>query len=174
MSTLPESEPDGAEYDWDDRRQELQDRYRFYIMNPQYTEGVEYSLWIQEDDVEYPVLSSNTGGFPTFNSRSQTLGDGLEPTEEFLDLLGWGFHESQCFMPHIYFPDQFRETANMIYDGKPREYEAWAAHILIDWMNTPGTVIPELEPLAEGAGEWTEFSVPVLGDPADKKSDIDA
>ncbi len=85
--------------EWDGRRDELRERYRFYIMNPQYQNGVEYSLWVQEDEFEYPVMCSNTGGFVTFNSRHKTVGDGIKPTEEFVDLLGLAFHEAMCFTP---------------------------------------------------------------------------
>jgi len=79
-------EPD----DWKQRIGELQDRYAFYIMNPAHEPGAEYSLWIREGDVEYPVVNSNTGGFVTFNSRFDEIGDAIELTEEFFYLIGFG------------------------------------------------------------------------------------
>jgi hypothetical protein len=148
---------------WDEYRSALQDRYRFYIMNPPHQRGVEYSLWMQEEGYEWPILSSNTGGFATFLSREKTVGDGIEPTEEFLNLLGLAFHEAMCFMPDIYFRDDHFERRYMsIYDDKPREYEVWAAQVLLNWMVTGEKLIPEFEPLARWAGKHTEFGVPVL------------
>lgn len=158
-------------------RSMLQDRYRFYIMNPRYTEGAEFSLWIQEDDYEYPVLSSNTGGFATFSSRSKTVGDGIEPTEAFLNLVGLGFHEAMCFVPEIYFRgDHFERRYLSLYDGKPRTYEVWAASVLIDWLATGRQEIPEFEPLAHWAGAHSKFGVPALGEepaPGDRDEDGD-
>jgi hypothetical protein len=146
-------------------RSELQDKYRFYIMNPPYKKGVEYSLWMQEDDYEWPILSSNTGGFVTFSSRHKTVGEEIQPTEEFLNLLGLAFHEAMCFMPDIYFEnDHFERRYLSIYDDRPREHEVWAAHVLLNWMLTGRQEIPEFELLARWAGKHTKFGVPVLGD----------
>ena len=151
------------EKEWDRMRSDLRDRYRFYITNPAYTKGVSYSLWIQEDDCEYPILHSNTGGFTSFNSREKTVGNGIEPTEEFLDLLGIGFHEAMCFMPDSYFGGgRFEESYTSLYGGKPRHYEVWAAHAILKHIILNEEIIIELEPLAQWAGEHTEFSVPAL------------
>jgi len=149
----------------DERRSELQDKYRFYILNPAYQKGAEYSLWMQEDDYEWPILSSNTGGFVTFNSRHKTVGEGIQPTEEFLNLLGLAFHEAMCFMPDIYFENgHFRRRYLSIYDDRSREYEVWAAHVLLNWMITGEQEIPEFEPLVQWAEQHSKFDVPVLGD----------
>lgn len=153
---------DVAEYEA--RMPDLQARYEFYIMNPAQEPGVEYSLWVHEDGHEYPVMSSNTGGFVTFNTRHDIVGDGIEPTEEFLTLVGYGFHEAMCFMPDLYFrDDHYQNTVNRIYNGQERGHEVWAAAQLISWMAAGDQMIPELRPLVEWAGQHTEFGVPVLG-----------
>ena len=154
--------------EYQERLDELREQYRFYIMNPEHKQGVEYSLWIVEDEYEYPILSSNTGGFPTFNSREQTVGDGIKPTREFLRLVGVGAHEAMAFMPSIYGRVQFQDTVESIYDGKRREYEAWAAHVIINWMTTGEQMIPEFRPLVEFAATHTEFGIPVLGEGNDE------
>lgn len=167
-----EHKPELSEDDWADYREEIQERYRFYILNPAWIRGVEYSLWIQEDDVEFPVLSSNTGGFPTFNSRDTTIGQGIKPTREFASLVAYGAHEAMCFMPSIYFrEDHFKRLYNNIYDEKTREYEVWAAQVIVDWMLTDDQLIPELEPLARWADRHTEFGIPILGDDSEVGSD---
>ena len=145
--------------------QELQERYAFYLLNPARKPGVEYSLWVRADDGEFPVINSNTGGFVTFNSRSDTVGDALELTEEFFHLVGFGFHEAMCFMPDIYFrDDHYDRRYASIYDGAPRKHEVWLAHVLIDWMCRPGQMVPELRPLCEWASEFSEFDMPRLGE----------
>ena len=150
-----------ADYDFDARREELKDRYRFYIMNPAQQRGAEFSLWVREDGFEYPTMSSNTGGFTTFLSRSEIVGDGLVPTDEFFTLVGLGFHEAMCFMPDLYFSgDHFENSYNNFYDGKPRKYEVWAAANLIEWLANPGEHIPEFEPFIEWTDAHTEFGVP--------------
>lgn len=163
-----------AEYEaW---RAELRGRYVFYIMNPPHTRGVEYSLWIREperDDTsdgdktgyEYPIMSSNTGGFTTFNSRHQTVGDGIRPSEEFFTLLGVGFHEAMCFMPHSYFEGEHFETTYLsIYADRPRLFEVWAAQVLITHFALGDEVIPELQELAKWSGSHTEFGVSALNE----------
>lgn len=158
-----EKDLDGDGYE--EFRSHLQRRYRFYVMNPAHSQGVEYSLYFHDGESEWPILSSNTGGFVTFNSRLTSVGDGLEPTDEFFTLVGLGFHEAMCFMPDIYLRDDHFERRYMsIYDEKPREYEVWAAHVLIDWLATGEQEIPEFEPLAKWASEHSEFGVPVLGE----------
>lgn len=166
--------------DRDEWRSSLKNRHRFYIMNPAYTRGQEYSLWIRQSDggetYEYPVMSSNTGGFVTFNSRHTGVGDGIEPTDEFLDALGICLHEALCFMPDMYFRNgdesQFIKTGYSIYDDAPREYELWAVQILVDWMcRSNGDNIPELEPLVEWAASFTEMPVPRMGTDADRRAE---
>lgn len=146
-------------------KSDIQERYSFHIMNPEKTKGVEYSLWIQEDGAEYPVVSSNTGGFTTFNSKSKTVGDGIEPTDEFCELVGLTTHESLCFMPNVYWSEgakDFLNTAEMVYDGKVRGYEVWAAKILAQQFVMGDELIPELKPLAEHVSSYTEWDIPVL------------
>lgn len=167
-----EEVPEMTEEEWDELRADLQGRYQFYVMNPAYEKGVNYSLWVQEDDYEYPVMNSNSGGFVTFNSRHKTIGDGIVPTEEFLSLVGYGFHEAMCFMPPIYFQDDdFERLYQNIYDGKPREYEVWAAHVLVRYFTGSGELMPELEPLAEWANKHTKFGMPILGEEADQRGE---
>ena len=152
-----------AEDEWEEYREELRERYRFYVLNPSYTKGVNYSLWIQEGGDEYPVINSNSGGFTTFNSRSKDIGDGLKPTPEFLSVVGFGAHEAMCFMPDIYFRgDHFERLYNGVYDDKPREYEVWAAHVIVHWITLGDQLFPELEPLARWADKHTEFGIPIL------------
>lgn len=155
-----------TEIDRDEWRAELSEKFRFYIMNPAHSKGVEYSMWVVDGEYEYPVMSSNTGGFVTFNSRHDTVGDHLEPTDEFLDLVGMAFHEAMSFMPPVYFQNgRFHDTAESVYDGAPRKYELWAAGTLVEYLSTPADeAIPELEPLAEWAGSFTEFDVPAFDD----------
>lgn len=148
--------------------EDLQDRYRFYIMNPRTTEGVEYSLWIQEEEYEYQILSSNTGGFEVFSSRYKDVGDGIEPTEEFFLLLGRATHEAMCYTPgtyfnsHVFETDHFERTAQSIYDGKVREYEAYAACVLSHHFTAGEQWIPEFEPMIRWADQFTEFDIPLL------------
>lgn len=149
-------------HEWGKFRRALREKYRFYIMNPAAKRGVEYSLWVREDGYEYPALTSNTGGFPTFCSRSTTIGDGIQPTEPFLDLVAYGTHEALSFMPSVYFEshgDKFHDLAESLYDGKIREYEVWAAQILIRWMTLGETQMPEVDPLVAWADKHTEFNV---------------
>lgn len=173
-----DSESERSKEEFDEWRADLRDRYTFYIMNPPSERGVEYSLWIREADAdgtryEFPIMSSNTGGFTTFHSRHETVGDGIRPSEEFFTLLGLGFHEAMCFMPHSYFQGgQFETTYRSIYDERPRYFEVWAAQILISNFALADEVIPELEPLAEWAGSHTKFGVPALGTAADRE-DLD-
>lgn len=147
---------------------DLKDRYQFYIMNPRHTRGVEYSLWIQADDREYPILSSNTGGFATFASRDSDVGDGIEPTDEFLTLLSVACHEALSAIPHLYWDDSrefaldYMDTAESVYDGKVRRYEAWAAEVLAQQFTMGDELIPELEPLAQHAASYSEFDLPIL------------
>jgi len=150
-------------------KQDIKDKYRFYIMNPEHTNGVEYSLWVREDGYEYPVVSSNTGGFTTFNSREETVGDGIKPTDEFCELVGLATHESLCFMPNIYWGDNehFMRTVDIVYDGKMRQYEAWAAEVLAQQFVMSEDLIPELKPLAEHASTYTEWDIPILGETND-------
>lgn len=163
VSAVSRNEADEPD-DYRDTLDDLQERYAFYIMNPAREKGVEYSLWVREDDAEFPVINSNTGGFVTFNSRSEEVGDALELTEEFFMLVGFGFHEAMCFIPPIYFrDDHFARRVDSIYDGHPRNHEVWLAHILIDWMCREGQTIPELRPLCEWASGFTEFGMPRLG-----------
>jgi hypothetical protein len=160
--------------EYEARREELQWRYQFYILNPARQPGVEYTFHVQEGGFEYPVMSSNTGGFTTFNSRHKSVGNGIRPTKEFLSLVGFGFHEAMCFMPDIYFrDDHFDRRVQSIYDGKPREYEVWAAQVLIHEFVAGDMLAPEIEPLAEWAGTHTEFGVPVLGEPHPESIDED-
>jgi len=162
------AEKDELEDDeYDEFKAALKDRYRFYIMNPSHSRGVEYSLWVTGEEGEFPVVNSNTGGFVTFNSRSEEVGDALELSDEFYTLLGVGFHEMMCFTPPTYFETRFEESYESIYDGKAREHEVWLAHILLDWMAAGEQVIPELRPLAEWANKHTEFGCPVLGGDGD-------
>jgi hypothetical protein len=163
------------EQDWNDYRSQLQERYAFYIMNPDQTKGVEYSFWIREGEYEYPILSSNTGGFATFTSRHDSVGDHIKPTVEFLSLVGYGVHEAMSFMPDLYFQtssipsmsgsNHFKRTVERTYDGKEREYEVWTAELLIQQFTmSEGLVVPELRPLAVWASKHTEFGVPALSD----------
>lgn len=147
---------------WQEWGQELKDTYRFYVLNPAHTPGVSYSLWVQEGGREHPIMQSNTGGFTTFNSKDTDVGDGIEPTDEFLRLVGCGFHEAMAFMPHLYMEQQFSESVEMWYDGKPREYEVWAAANLIQQFTMGERLFPELEPLAKFADRHSEFDLPVL------------
>lgn len=151
-----------SEDEWSEYRETLRDTYQFYILNPCREKGANYSLWVSDTTGEYPIVDSNTGGFVTFNSRSETVGDALDLSDEFYTLLGLGFHEMMCFTPPTYFETRFEESYNSIYGGKPREHEVWLAHLLLDWMVTGQQVIPELVPLADWAGKHTEFGVPVL------------
>lgn len=159
------ADPGDPEAEYRDRHERLQGQYRFYILNPASTEGVNYSLWVLDGDHEYPVMQSNTGGFVTFNSKDRSIGNGLQPTAEFLELVGVGFHEAMCFTPRLYFEgDHFERTVDMVYDGAERDYEVWAAAHLIREFALGSMLAPELEPLAEWAGWQTEFGVPVLAD----------
>jgi len=164
-----------GEQDWNDYRSQLQDRYRFYIMNPKHTKGVEYSFWVREDEYEYPIISSNTGGFATFSSRHDSVGEHIKPTDEFLALVGYGTHEAMSFMPDIYFRESsipgmdggshFEKSVKRTYDGKEREYELWTAELLIrQFTMSDDLVMPELKPLAVWASKHTEFGVPALSD----------
>lgn len=159
-----------AEYDDDpfedpeSARRRLQENYRFYVMNPEHTRGVEYSLWICTENGEYPIISSNTGGFPSFYSRSPDVGDGLEPTDAFLDAVWMGAHEAMSFTPTTYFEgDYFQQTLDVAYDGKPREYEGWVTATLVDWMVNPNDEpILELKPFVRWADAHTEFEIPMM------------
>lgn len=150
------------EEDWKKYREEVRQRYYLYVMNPARESGVNYSLFVVEGEYEYQVLSSNTGGFTTFNSRSKSFGDGLEPTDEFLDLVGYGVHEMMSFTPAAYTSDDFMQLAEDIYDGKIREYEVWAAETLVRQFVLGEELIPELESLARWSSKFTNFSVPIL------------
>lgn len=147
---------------------EIQNTYRFFIANPHHTPGVNYSFWIRDDNMDFPVIESNTGGFTTFNSRDTGIGDGIEPTREFIDLVGIGFHEAMCFTPATYFAndsDHFHTTVDMVYDGSVREYEAWCASELVKHMVIGNnTSIPELAPLYVWSDIHTEFGCPALTD----------
>jgi len=155
---------DETEIDHAEQYDRLKERYAFYVMNPRHTKGVEYSLWVRTDGGdEYPILSSNTGGFATFNSRHDEVGDALEPTEQFLDLVGMAFHEAMVYGPAPFFRQmRFRDTANRIYNDAPREYEVWVGNVLVDWMCSEGEMIEELRPLCEWAASFSEFGMPRL------------
>lgn len=156
-------DPEEPDFDREQRIEELQERYAFYLMNPAQHEGVNYSLWYLDEHGEFPIIQSNTGGFTTFNSRSTNFGDALDLTSEFFNLVAFGLHEAMCFMPDIYFRgDHFERLYESIYEGKPRKHEVWAAHTIIAWMAGDDEVIPELRPLVEWAADHTEMPVPVL------------
>lgn len=167
---------------WDRYEAALQTIYRLFVSNPPHTPGVCYSLWYRDDAGEYPILVSNTGGFPLWLSRSTAIGDGLEPTSEFLSVIGVGFHEAMCMTPPLYFdppsdpedagpmaewaadsvPLSFARTVETAYDGTPREYEVWVASRVLPHITLGDVAMPELKPLAEWAGKHSEFGVPML------------
>lgn len=163
--------------EWYAWRDDLQDQYRFSILNPAQVPGQSYSLWYRyDDDDEQLALNSETIGRATFYSRDNDIGEAIEPTEEFLTLVWMATHEAMCHTPLSYFsegpiigdPDidyssHFEKTAYGVYDDKPREYEVWAAQVLSDYFLTAkNTVTPELRPLAQWADKHTEFQVPAL------------
>ncbi|WP_206750484.1 hypothetical protein, partial [Halorubrum sp. SP9] len=75
------------------RRSDLQERYSFYILNPEYRENVEYQLWINDQyGDEYPVVSSSTLDQATFFSQDQGVGDSINLTEDFFDALAAVIH----------------------------------------------------------------------------------
>lgn len=160
-------EDEDEEFDqYDEFQSELQDLYTFFISNPAHTNGVNYTFWIDQGGYEFPVISSNTGGFATFNSESKEVGDGLEPTEEFFELVAYSTHEAMAFTPPTYFQSdrKFLDLADNMYDGKVRDYEAWTANVIAHRLTMPGECIPELEPLAQWANHHTDFGIPFLSE----------
>lgn len=153
-------------YDFEAAEEQLKEKYSFFINNPSSENGVEYSLFISTDDgKEYPILSSNTGGFITIYSHHDDFGDPIELSTEFFRLLRWATHEALSFMPNLYFErheDEFYELAEDIYDGKEREFEVWLAYVLASQFTMGETLSEELRPLAEYTDEFTEFDVPIL------------
>lgn len=156
------------EADWDVFRSLLQEIYTFEIQNPDWTENYGYSMWVRNDGYEYPILTSASLGQATFLTRETEVGNSIEPTPEFLSLVGYGFHEACSFTPHVYFSDRFEETVDRAYDGKPRAYEVWAASQIISRLFRKDDYIPELEPLAQWADKHTEFECPFLGGDPDE------
>lgn len=146
--------------EWDDFRDAVREQYAFFITNPAETPAVGMSLWVKNDGHEYPVLE-NTGGLTLFGSRSATTGEAIPPTRDFVNLVGFGLHEALCFMR--FDPSQLKKTADMVYDGKPRHHEVWAAMSIVRHLYTGdkhGERLPELRPLIIASNKYTEFTVP--------------
>ncbi|TKX52812.1 hypothetical protein EXE42_15330, partial [Halorubrum sp. SP3] len=114
------------------RRSDLQERYSFYILNPEYRENVEYQLWINDQyGDEYPVVSSSTLDQATFFSQDQGVGDSINLTEDFFDALAAVIHKS---LWHEYDEVPYEATtvwAQLEYEHRPPHHETWLITVLV-------------------------------------------
>jgi len=172
--TLDQNESDyWTEYVSDEemeaRRSEVADQYRFYVTK-QTNENEEvvaegYSLFFQTEDGEFPLLQ-NTGGQDIINSATVHTGeqehiDALPASEDFVDAVGCYYHQMASFMgPGEDLLEQSIESVYSVDDiGNAPRHEAWATAVVAPQFFF-GKTVPEMEPLAEYAYNWTEFGMP--------------
>lgn len=154
----PDDDLTDAQYD--DWREELQRAYRFHLLNPAYTNGVQYSLWISPPEVEgeYSVLTHSRGHITVLNSRHAEIGDPIPITDECWDVLAEYVHQAVCHAPELEL-GMGRETV-YVRDRLDRHYEQWLVHQLARQLILAEECVPELWPIVRWAQSHTGMAVP--------------
>lgn len=156
-----ENQEELGEDEWDEYTEAIRNLYSAYVLEIE--DRVSYSLWYDEGEYEYEVLSSSSLGNPEFKSRDKDVGEPTELSEYFFTALGYVFHEQMVFTPPAYTPEQAEETMNVFYDDDIPDHENWFIWTLTTRFAGPSDNFPrELVPLARYCGRHTEFSVPAL------------
>lgn len=154
---------DGPIHDLCQLREDVAERYTFYVSNPENKEPVAYSVFIDEGDREYPIVY-NTSGLNLFASSRKGWGDGIPVTTEFVDSVAYGYHECMAFMGY-----DMKRLDNLMktfygdeapYQNKVPGQDRWAVHNIVQQLWFGDTVPKEFGPLLDYTDEITDFGVP--------------
>lgn len=156
--------PDGPQHYHCDLREKLENRYRFYINNPQEVQNIGFSLWKTTENGEQPVIQ-NTGGLTVFQSFSTEVGDSIIPSEDFFDAIIISHNWLMCLMAGVN-NDEIDDQIEIVYgEGQVPDHERWAIHTLVGHLHPPGCIIPELADLREYVDQCTGWGTPkVMGE----------
>lgn len=149
---------DENDYDYEGQWEYIGDNYHFYVTNPRARPHVSYSMWMNTERGEFPVMS-NTGGDNLLNSATHAT-DGriaISDAESFVNAVGYSFHQCICFARLD--AELIDETIESMYDDPCPDHERWAIHLIVSHLMGP-KMFPEFEPFAEYANNCTEFGVP--------------
>lgn len=153
--------PTGTKHQLCELHDDLRDAFKFFITNPASTPGVAISMYVQNGDTEFPVLTT-TGTLTSFSSASPKVGadDAIRPTKHFFPTIAHTHHWLMCLMNGV-DRDEINEQIEIFYpNGKAPAHERWAIHYIVSHFHPPGEIIPEFRDLHRFVDAHTDWGLP--------------